>query len=71
MLLAVSIGRSQPALLSLSNRCSIRRLHRANFCRIAEMPVMIRTVRPATTAEIDFCRWNEETLAREGLRWHE
>jgi hypothetical protein len=37
----------------------------------AEMPVVIRTIRPATTDEIDFCRWNEETLAREGLRWHE
>ena len=36
----------------------------------AEMPVVIRTVRPATTDEIDFCRWNEETVAREGLRWH-
>ena len=31
----------------------------------------IRTVRPATVDEIEFCRWNEETLAREGLRSHE
>ena len=28
----------------------------------------IRTVRPATADEIESCRWNEETLAREGLR---
>jgi hypothetical protein len=32
-----------------------------------EMPVEIRTVRPATTDEIEFCRWNEETLAREQM----
>jgi hypothetical protein len=29
--------------------------------------VEIRTVRPATTDEIDFCRWNEETLASEQM----
>jgi hypothetical protein len=27
----------------------------------------IRTVRPATIDEIEFCRWNEETLAREAM----
>jgi hypothetical protein len=37
----------------------------------AEMPVNILTVRPATTDEIEFSRWNEETLAREGLRCRE
>lgn len=28
-----------------------------------EVPIEIRTIRPATTDEIEFCRWNEETLA--------
>src|SRR5205807_7652944 len=37
----------------------------------AEMPVEILTVRPATSDEIEFSRWNEETLAHEGLRWRE
>ena len=31
------------------------------------MAVDIRTVRPATSDEIEICRWNEETLAREQL----
>ena len=36
-----------------------------------DVPVNILVVRPATTDEIEFSRWNEETLAREGLRWRE
>lgn len=35
--------------------------------RHLNMQVDIHTVRPATTDEIEFCRWNEETLAREGF----
>ncbi len=31
------------------------------------MPIEILTVRPATSDEVEFWRWNEETLAREGL----
>jgi hypothetical protein len=27
----------------------------------------IRTVRPATADEIEFCRWNDETFAREKM----
>jgi hypothetical protein len=30
-------------------------------------PVEILVVRPATADEIEFCRWNEETLAREQM----
>jgi hypothetical protein len=37
----------------------------------SEMPVNILTVRPATSDEVEFSRWNEETLASEGLRWRE
>jgi hypothetical protein len=37
----------------------------------AEMPVYILTVRPAVSDEVEFSRWNEETLAREGMRCHE
>jgi hypothetical protein len=33
----------------------------------AEMPVNILTVRPATSDEVEFSRWNEETLAREQM----
>jgi hypothetical protein len=33
----------------------------------AEMPVNVLTVRPATSDEIEFSRWNEETLAREEM----
>jgi hypothetical protein len=33
----------------------------------AEMPVDTLTVRPATSDEIEFSRWNEETLAREQM----
>ena len=35
--------------------------------RHPNLQLEIRTVRPATTDEIEFCRWNEETLAREGF----
>jgi hypothetical protein len=35
--------------------------------RHPNMQVEIRTVRPATDDEIEFCRWNEETLAREQM----
>jgi hypothetical protein len=30
-------------------------------------PVNILVVRPATTDEIEFCRWGDEALAREGM----
>lgn len=29
------------------------------------LPIVIRTVRPATSDEIEFDRWNQETTARE------
>jgi hypothetical protein len=35
--------------------------------RHPNMQVEIRTVRPATANEIEFCRWNEETLAHEQM----
>ncbi len=35
-----------------------RQLHR-------DVPVSILVVRPATTDEIEFCRWGEEMLAQE------
>lgn len=31
------------------------------------VPVNILVVRPATTDEIEFCRWGDEALAREGM----
>jgi hypothetical protein len=39
--------------------------------RHSNAQVEIRTVRPATDDEIEFCRWNEVMLTREGLRSHE
>ena len=30
-----------------------------------EVPIEIHTVRPATTDEIDLCRWHHEMVARE------
>jgi hypothetical protein len=50
---------------------AIEELYAELRLRHPNMQVDIRTVRPATTDEIEFCRWNEETLAREVLRWHE
>jgi hypothetical protein len=35
--------------------------------RHPNLQVEIRTVRPATDDEIDFCHWNEEMLAREQM----
>ena len=50
-------------------RAALEKLHAEVGRRIGmEMPVNILVVRPATTDEIEFCRWGEEMLARESLR---
>jgi hypothetical protein len=45
------------------------RLDASDLQRYPAIQLEIRTVRPATTDEIEFCRWNEETLARETQVW--
>lgn len=50
--------RGKPALEELY--AELRQRHPA-------IKLEIRTVRPATIDEIEFCRWNEETLAREAM----
>jgi hypothetical protein len=53
-------------------RAALERLHAEVGLRLGkDIPVNILVVRPATTDEIEFCRWGEEMLAREGLRGHE
>ena len=50
----------------IAGETALKSLHAEVSARIGrEFPVQIRTVRLATSDEIDFHRWNEETLARE------
>ena len=49
-------------------RVGLEKLHAEVGCRLGkDIPVEILVVRPATTDEIEFRRWGEEMLAREGL----
>jgi hypothetical protein len=50
-------------------RIGLEKLHAEVGRRLGkDLPVNIFVVRPATTDEIEFCRWGEEMLARESLR---
>jgi hypothetical protein len=47
-------------------RVGLEKLHADAGRQIGmEMPINIHVVRPATTDEIEFCRWGEEMLAQE------
>jgi hypothetical protein len=48
-------------------KAALEELYAAPRQRHPGMHIEIRTVPPAIPDEIDFCRWYEETLAREGL----
>ena len=47
-------------------RIGLKTLHAEVECRLGkDLPVDVLVVRPATTDEIEFCRWGEEMLAQE------
>ncbi len=47
-------------------RVALEELHAEVGRRLGkDLPVNILVVRPATTDEIEFCRWGEEMLARD------
>jgi hypothetical protein len=50
-------------------RVALEKLHAEVGRRLGKrLPVNILVVRPATTDEIEFCRWGEEMIAQEQAR---
>ena len=57
---------AQYVLVEAEDETQARQLGTEAIARLGRnLPIIIRTIRPATSDEIEFDRWHQEALARE------